>query len=89
MLPDTHLVELVLHTAVLDVVVCGVLVNIPDFSIDLWPDSVVVVWVDVYLLGVLGKLVEEVLQDQNVAAQGRKGTDGELVGKLGILKSSK
>lgn len=71
LLPSKYLVELVLHTAVLEVVVCGVLDVLPDLGIDLRPDVVVVVWVDVHVLGD-GQVVTEVLQGHNVAVQGKR-----------------
>lgn len=69
--PKTHLAELVLHSAVVDVVVCGVLHALPGLGADRRPDMLLVVWVDVHVLGD-GHHTTEVLQDHNVAVQGRR-----------------
>lgn len=60
-----RLAELVLHSAVVDVVVCGVLHALPGLGADRRPDMLLVVWVDVHVLGD-GHHTTEVLQDHNV-----------------------
>lgn len=74
----THLIELILHAAVLDVVVSHVLIHLADLIVYLRPHFLIVVWVHVYFMGVFGKRWEEVLQDVNVAAQKKKRTGDDL-----------